>query len=86
LQDRCNPSKRENRQNGNKESSQEGTREEGRQEDGEEEVTGNQQKATLKGGRCKAPPLVFLRKGYTQGRTTQGCSHDPSPLDCRALG
>jgi hypothetical protein len=40
LQFRCNPSKRENRQNGNKESSQKGTREEGREESREEEVTG----------------------------------------------
>jgi hypothetical protein len=40
LQVRCNPSKRENRQNGNQESSQEGTREEGREEGSQEEVTG----------------------------------------------
>jgi len=62
LQVRCNPSKRENRQNGNKESSQEGTREEGRQEDGEEEVTGNQQKATLKGDAAKRPPWCFCAR------------------------
>jgi hypothetical protein len=40
LQFRCNPSKRENRQNGNQESSQEGTREEGSEKGSQEEVTG----------------------------------------------
>jgi hypothetical protein len=47
LQFRCNPSKRENRQNGNEESSQEGTREEGSEEGRQEEVTGQPTKGKL---------------------------------------
>jgi hypothetical protein len=65
LQNRCNPSKRENRQNGNQESSQETSeegREEGRQESRQEEVAvRTTQKATPKGNAQKAFPLVFLR-------------------------
>jgi hypothetical protein len=53
---RCNPSKRENRQNGNQESSQETSREESRKESGEEEVTADPtKKATLKGGASSVP-------------------------------
>ncbi|HUA99476.1 MAG TPA: hypothetical protein VMA34_14190 [Terracidiphilus sp.] len=62
LQPRCNPSKRENRQNGNEESSQEGTREESRQEGGEEEVTGNQPKRQHSRGTLQSAPSVFLRE------------------------
>jgi hypothetical protein len=65
LQNRCNPSKRENRQNGNQESSQETSeegREEGRQESRQEEVAvRTTQKATPKGNAQKAFPLVFLQ-------------------------
>jgi len=63
LQNRCNPSKRENRQNGNQESSQE-TSEEGRKEDHEEgreeEVADEQPKRQHSRGTLKSVPLGVL--------------------------
>jgi hypothetical protein len=67
LQNRCNPSKRENRQNGNKESSQEGTREEGgeegRKEGREEKVAEDNLKGNTPRGTLQSVPLsVFAGK------------------------
>jgi hypothetical protein len=90
LQLRCNPSKRENRQNGNQESSQEGTREESREESREEEVTGTptsrQQVGNIEGD-AKSVPLNVCAKEYTGMRERcMNSGYDTSTLDCRTLG
>jgi hypothetical protein len=93
LQDRCNSSKRENRQNGNEEGSQEGTCKEGRKEGREEEVIATiQQQANVEGDALERPLRRFVRNeaGYARplesyvGRKDD--RNDAPPLDCRALG
>jgi hypothetical protein len=56
CRNRCNPSKRENRQNGNQESSQETSREEGRQEGSEEKVTADPTERQYTKGTLPASP------------------------------
>jgi hypothetical protein len=65
LQNRCKPSKRENRQNGNQESTrEEGRRKEGAREEGRKKEVAVIQptKGNTRGGRFKASPSVFLEK------------------------
>jgi hypothetical protein len=65
LQNRCKPSKRENRKNGNQEGSEKGTCEESRRQEGareegrKKEVAVNQQQGNTRGGRSKRPPQCF---------------------------
>jgi hypothetical protein len=61
LQYRCNPSKRENRQNGNEKGSQESTCKEGRKKGNEEEVATITTTGNIEGGASSVPLNVCGR-------------------------
>jgi 16S rRNA (uracil1498-N3)-methyltransferase len=83
--DRCKPSKRENRKNGNQEGSQKGTREEGSSQEGtreegrkEEVIAANQQQGNTQRGTLQSVPLsvyaasTHAKKDYTCRRGKRG--------------